>query len=377
MRKGLSRACRATQLACSRAVAGARSGRKIYTYAVATAMPTDPPGDPPQLEDLLGEPWRAQVTALRRHVRKTRDVRLAELLSLAFEAAVSGDTEAAGRHVAAAALLDRPRPRAARRRAPLPPLPGAGPAPSPDGTPPDRHDHPQAADRPGPGDRNRPGAHRHRRVEQRRREALLLGVHRHQRALGVPGRRLPARQRERGLGRADRRAPRRLPCPALRPWTGDLAGRLPHRAPLPARLAARNTGRMPPQYDLHPRHAGAAPALVTLADLVSARRGELALAHVKGHAGHTLNEGADLLATIARRWVAAAETLPRRLCRPRRPTSRPRSWPTGTARTRSRSRLAPEVAPEGGRVPLRRPAAVLPSPETPADPRRAARRLPD
>ena len=73
-----------------------------------------------------------------------------------------------------------------------------------------------------------------------------------------------------------------------------------------------DTGRMPPQYDLHPRHAGAAPALVTLAELVSARRGELALAHVKGHAGHTLNEGADLLATIARRWVAAAETLPQK-----------------------------------------------------------------
>jgi hypothetical protein len=50
-------------------------------------MPADPPGDPPQLEDLLGEPWRAQVTALRRYVRKTRDVRVAELLSLAFEAA--------------------------------------------------------------------------------------------------------------------------------------------------------------------------------------------------------------------------------------------------------------------------------------------------
>ena len=69
---------------------------------------------------------------------------------------------------------------------------------------------------------------------------------------------------------------------------------------------------MPPQYDLHPRHTGAAPALVTLAELVSARRDELALAHVKGHAGHTLNEGADLLATIARRWIAAPETLPQK-----------------------------------------------------------------
>ena len=65
-------------------------------------MPADPPGDPPQLEDLLGEPWRAQVTALRRYVRKTRDVRVAELLSLAFEAAAGGDADTAGRHVAAA-----------------------------------------------------------------------------------------------------------------------------------------------------------------------------------------------------------------------------------------------------------------------------------
>ena len=68
-------------------------------------MPADPPGDPPQLEDLLGEPWRPQVTALRRYVRKTRDVRVAELLSLAFEAAAAGDADSAGQHIAAAALL--------------------------------------------------------------------------------------------------------------------------------------------------------------------------------------------------------------------------------------------------------------------------------
>jgi ribonuclease HI len=48
---------------------------------------------------------------------------------------------------------------------------------------------------------------------------------------------------------------------------------------------------------------------VTEAELVSARRHELSLAHVKGHAGHTLNEGADLLATIARRWIAVPELL--------------------------------------------------------------------
>jgi hypothetical protein len=82
-----------------------RERPEIYNFAVATAMPADPPGDPPQLEDLLGEPWRAQVVALRRYVRKTRDVRVAELLSPAFEAAAGGDAAAAGEHVAAAALI--------------------------------------------------------------------------------------------------------------------------------------------------------------------------------------------------------------------------------------------------------------------------------
>jgi hypothetical protein len=47
-------------------------------------MPTGPPGDPPQLEELLGEPWRVQAAQLRRYVRETRDVDIAELLSLAF-----------------------------------------------------------------------------------------------------------------------------------------------------------------------------------------------------------------------------------------------------------------------------------------------------
>ena len=86
-------------------------------------MPADPPGDPPQLEDLLGEPWRPQVTALRRYVRKTRDVRVAELLSLAFEAAVAGDADAAGQHIAAAALLGTGLPATRSRRSPA--CPGA------------------------------------------------------------------------------------------------------------------------------------------------------------------------------------------------------------------------------------------------------------
>jgi hypothetical protein len=104
---------------------------------VAAATPADPPGDPPQLEDLLGKAWRPQVTALRRYVRKTRDVRVAELLSLAFEAAVADDADTAGQHIAAAAALGTgapaapapaspqvpvPRPRAALIPAPVGPL---------------------------------------------------------------------------------------------------------------------------------------------------------------------------------------------------------------------------------------------------------------
>jgi hypothetical protein len=71
-------------------------------------MPTGPPGDPPQLEELLGEPWRAQVTQLRRYVRKTRNIGVAEQLSLAFEAVVGGDNDAAYRHLTDAGLLAAP-----------------------------------------------------------------------------------------------------------------------------------------------------------------------------------------------------------------------------------------------------------------------------
>jgi hypothetical protein len=68
-------------------------------------MPTGPPGDPPQPEELLGEPWRAEVIQLRRYVRKTRNISVAELLSLAFEAVVSGAPDAAYRHLADAGRL--------------------------------------------------------------------------------------------------------------------------------------------------------------------------------------------------------------------------------------------------------------------------------
>ena len=272
-------------------------------------MPTDPPGDPPQLEDLLGEPWRAQAIALRRYVRKTRDVRVAELLSLAFDAAASGDAEAAGQHLAAAALLD-----------PTAPPPGAAPYPR------------AAASAPAP---RRPQTEPHRTATIIRRPltgqarvtatgpvliatdgsssgdgkhcswafiatsghwGCQAGDYRHDNVNGRSGA-LIAELRAAYL------ALRYVPGPATLLVDSIIALRYLHA------WRRGNTGRMPPQYDLHPRHAGTAPALVTLAELVSARRDELALAHVKGHAGHTLNEGADLLATIARRWVAAPDTL--------------------------------------------------------------------
>jgi ribonuclease HI len=282
-------------------------------------MPVDPPGDPPQLEDLLGEPWRAQVTALRRYVRKTRDVRVADLLSLAFEAAAAGDTTAAGQHVAAAALLGvgsaaAPHPGAAADVAvPLPRAavltPGRRPLAEPRRTAtiirrPLTGRARVAATGPvlvatdgsSSGDGNhcswafiatsghwgcQAGDYRHDNVNGRS-GALIAELRAAYLALGC------------------------VPGPVTLLVDSIIALRYLHA------WRRGETSRMPPQYDLHPRHAGAAPALVTLAELVSARRDVLALAHVKGHAGHTLNEGADLLATIARRWVAAAETLPQK-----------------------------------------------------------------
>ena len=279
---------------------------------MAAATPADPPGDPPQLEDLLGEPWRPQVTALRRYVRKTRDLRVADLLSLAFEAAARGDPDAAGRHVAAALLAAGPAvaapgvavplPRAAAltlaQRSPLAelrrtatiirrPLTGrarvtaTGPVLI-------------ATDGSSSGD----GSHcAWAFIATSGYWGCQAGDYRHDNVNGRSGA-LVAELRAVYLALGCVAGPVTLLIDSL------IALRYLHA------WRRGDTGRMPPQYDLHPRHAGAAPALVTLAELVSARRGELALAHVKGHAGHTLNEGADLLATIARRWVAAAETLP-------------------------------------------------------------------
>jgi ribonuclease HI len=275
-------------------------------------MPADPPGDPPQLEDLLGEPWRPQVAALRRYVRKTRDVRVAELLSLAFEAAVTGDADAAGQHIAAAALLGTglpasshvpwPHPRAAlipasvspsadaRRTATIIRRPLAGQA-RVTATGPVLI----ATDGSSSGDGNHCSW---AFIATSGHWGCQAGDYRHDNVNGRSGA-LIAELRAAYL------ALRCVPGPATLLVDSIIALRYLHA------WRRGETSRMPPQYDLHPRHAGAAPALVTLADLVSARRDGLTLAHVKGHAGHTLNEGADLLATIARRWVAAAtETLP-------------------------------------------------------------------
>jgi ribonuclease HI len=307
-------------------------------------MPADPPGDPPQLEDLLGEPWRAQVTALRRYVRKARDVRVAELLSLAFEAAVAGDAETAGRHVAAAALLvggtlaqpapggqpSRPHPADGGQPTVGGPARGPGSPPAPTGfTVP----HPRPATHSLTEPRRTATIIRRPLTGQARVTAtgpVLIatdgsssgdgnhcswafiatsghwgcqaGDYRHDNVNGRSGA-LIAELRAAYL------ALRSVPGPVTLLVDSVIALRYLHA------WRRGQTSRMPPQYDLHPRHAGAAPALVTLAELVSARRDELALAHVKGHAGHTLNEGADLLATIARRWVAAAETLPQKAMR--------------------------------------------------------------
>jgi ribonuclease HI len=283
-------------------------------------MPADPPGDPPQLEDLLGEPWRAQVTALRRYVRKTRDVRVAELLSLAFEAAAGGDPDAAGRHVAAAARLGIGPPAAPD---PVPARGGAVPLPRAGALAPAQRS-PLAEPRrtatiirrpltgqarvtaSGPvliaTDGSSSGDGKHCSwafIATCGHWGCQAGDYRHDNVNGRSGA-LIAELRAAYLALCC------VPGPVTLLVDSVIALRYLHA------WRRGETGRMPPQYDLHPRHAGAAPALVTLAERVSDRRRELALAHVKGHAGHTLNEGADLLATIARRWVAAAETLPQK-----------------------------------------------------------------
>jgi len=269
-------------------------------------MPADPPGDPPQLEDLLGEPWRAQVTTLRRYVRKTRDVRVAELLSLAFEAAQRGDADLAGQHLIAAAQLGR--------ELAAMPHPAAGLTPAQRGPLAEPRRTATIIRRPLTGrarvtatgpvliatDGSSSGDGKHCSwafIATSGHWGCQAGDYRHDNVNGRSGALIAEL-------RAVYLALRCVPGPVTLLVDSIIALRYLHA------WRRGQTSRMPPQYDLHPRHAGAAPALVTLAGLVSAGRDELAFAHVKGHAGHTLNEGADLLATIARRWVAADETRP-------------------------------------------------------------------
>ena len=306
--------------ACPAAVAGALGGRPTYTGAVATEMPTGPPGDPPQLEELLGEPWRAQVTQLRRYVRKTRDIGVAELLSLAYDAVISGDTEAAHRNIAAAGLrvasagVEAPSPAGPLDRVSLLVPPNAPVrTPSMPGRtatiirkPLTGQAHVASA---GPvliaTDGSCSGDGRHCSwafLASSGHWGCQAGDYRHDNVNGGSGA-LIAELRAAYL------ALRFVPGPLTLLVDSTIALRYLH-------LWQRGeVSRMPPQYDLHPRRQGTAPALVTLAGLVRARGDELATAHVKGHAGHTLNEGADLLATIARRWIAHNETVPQKAMR--------------------------------------------------------------
>ncbi|MEW2385653.1 hypothetical protein AB0873_26675 [Micromonospora sp. NPDC047707] len=68
------------------------------------------------------------------------------------------------------------------------------------------------------------------------------------------------------------------------------------------RWQAGRTEAMPSGYSLRPRRSAPQPTLVRLAEQVS-RRPDLSFAHVKGHAGHALNEAADALSHMARRRI--------------------------------------------------------------------------
>jgi ribonuclease HI len=275
-------------------------------------MPTGPPGDPPQLEELLEEPWRAQVTRLRRYVRKTRDIGVAELLSLAFETAVNGDVDAARRHLAEAGLLAAP-PSVALRDSPAV---DAAPDPAPVRVSPTPRRTANVIRKPLTGQA---------RVSSAGPVLIATdgscsgdGRHCSWAFLATSGhwgcQAGDYRQHNVNGGSGALIAELRAAHLALRFVAGPVTLLVDSTIAL-RYLRLWQTARMPPQYDLHPRHQGTVPALVALADLVRARGDELTTAHVKGHAGHTLNEGADLLATVARRWVAASETLPQRAMR--------------------------------------------------------------
>jgi len=66
---------------------------------------------------------------------------------------------------------------------------------------------------------------------------------------------------------------------------------------------AGDVQRMPDWYSLRSRTSrNATPTLVRLAGLTAERGAEITFVHVKGHTGHLLNEAADALAELARRW---------------------------------------------------------------------------
>ena len=289
-------------------------------------MPTGPPGDPPLPEELLGEPWRAQVTQLRRYIRKTRDIKVAELVSLAVDAMVSGDTDRADRHLAAAELLAAVGLPAAATIAEAPPSPAAA-APVP--VMPPRAARPRTQATPsrtatvirkpltgqaqvspaGPvliaTDGSCSGDGRHCSwafLATSGHWGCQAGDYWHDNVNGGSGALI---------------AELRAAYLALRFVPGSVTLLVDSVSALRyLRWWQRGqTGQMPPQYDLHPRRQGTAPALVTLAGLVFARGNELTTAHVKAHAGHTLNEGADLLAKKARRWVAGTDMMPQKAMR--------------------------------------------------------------
>ena len=293
-------------------------------------MPTDPPGDPPQLEELLGEPWRAQVSQLRRYLRKTRDLQVAELLCLAFEAAVRGDAGAAHGHLTTAGLLAAPSPALAAPLDEKPRSPVAGTALVSAQARAPASPSPPAATRQTAAVIRKPLTGQARVAAATPAGPVLIAT---DGSCSGDGRHCSwafiATSGHWGCQAGDYRndnvnggsgaliAELRAVYLALRFVVGPVTLLVDSTIALRYLRAWQHgqTGRMPPQYDLHPRRQGTAPALVTLAGLVRARAHELTLAHVKAHAGHTLNEGADLLATIARRWVAATEILPQKAMR--------------------------------------------------------------
>jgi ribonuclease HI len=241
--------------------------------------------------DLFTEPHRDRVIALRRYMRRQRDLEVAELVSEAVAAAFAGD------HDAAAGCLDRAETLAAKHPAIAPPEPKPrislsltevlagglrGQASVPAGT----GMRMVATD----GSRNGPyygwgyiattgewGCAAEKYGSKTKPDGDLDATLAEFHAVGMACADLP--------GPAMILTDSTGIIPVLIAWKAGFTDRIPSGAALDGEVSRARQ-----------------KALAAAARAVACHRGRLIFRHVRGHAGHTLNEAADTLARLARQY---------------------------------------------------------------------------